>query len=243
MIVLATTMAAYVTDDPDTSEAWLYSYEDLAADAASAGHDVVPFVALQLDARGLEPFTHLLDRMAGLNPQSQFWTYTLNDGRKAVTTANRLRHLTVGQNLCVDFALSNGASHLLFMAADCAPSSDIRSLLALNEHIVGGQVDTYCLDGPIDTKYVNWLRQRGWRGDEVRCHMPTAAYVLIRSDILDDGLRWRWSAIHGSDDPCMYRDAVEIHGVQPVVHHGVRGKHYPESIPAIEERGHDRKVY
>jgi hypothetical protein len=53
LVVVATTLHAYVTDQVDTSEAWLYTAENLAASKTA---DVRFFAALETDARGVAPF-------------------------------------------------------------------------------------------------------------------------------------------------------------------------------------------
>ena len=55
----------------------------------------------------------------------EHWTFSLDDGRTEVTTANRLRHITAGQNLATDRACSSpDCTHLLFLAADLEPPAD-----------------------------------------------------------------------------------------------------------------------
>src|SRR5882757_10010822 len=101
-------------DDPDIWGSWLRN-----AEAMKESHldSVQFFAAIEVDARGLEPFGALLDRLREIG--GEWWTYSLDDGRTTVTTANRLRHITFGQNLATDYAVSTQATHLLFMAADC----------------------------------------------------------------------------------------------------------------------------
>lgn len=239
-IVVCSTLAAYVCDDQDTCVAWLANAEELVGLAEEWGHEVSFFAALELDGRGVKPFKPLLSRMASMQlagARVTSWDFTLDDGRTEVTTENRLRHITTGQNLCVDYALAHHFDAMLFMAADCTPNADLQRLIdELETHkIVGGQVDTYCLDGPP-------CSCRSLPDRDIRAHMPTAAYVLIDCGLFQDGLRWRWDYVHGSDDPCLYRDARELHGVIPVVNHSLHGRHYPEAIPPIEDRGHDRRV-
>ena len=97
MIVVGTTMAAFVMDQEDTWASWMRN-----AEAVKSTHpEVQYFVAIQVDKRGLEPFQPLLDRLAEIG--GEYWTYSLDDGRTSVTTANRLRHIVVGQNLVVDY--------------------------------------------------------------------------------------------------------------------------------------------
>lgn len=228
MIVVGTTLAAFVMDQEDTWSAWLRNAREIA-DSHPEG--VMYFAAIEVDGRGIEPFRPLLDAMYDLGIPCDYWTFSLDDGRTEVTTANRLRHITTGQNLVTDFAVSVGATHLLFLAADLAPEAEtLPKLLALDHPYVGGEVTTYCLWGPDVYDY----------DFPVQAHMPTAAYVLLRRDLFGR-LRWRWGDGE-SDDPALYRDALELHGVQALVRKDCVGRHYPEAVPAIEHRGHDMSV-
>lgn len=152
MIVVATTLHAYVTDSQDTSEAWLYNAEKIA-DSHPDG--VVFFAAIELDGRGLAPFASLLRRLntLALHPSVtgiDHWTFSFDDGATEIRTDNRLRRITMGQNMANDYAMSAGASHLLFCAADCAPAGDVLpKLLELDHPICGPEIPTYCLSGPV----------------------------------------------------------------------------------------------
>jgi hypothetical protein len=232
MITVATTLTGFAMDSEETWGSWLIN-----AEAIIDSHPQVSyFAAIETDARGLEPFAPLIDRMAEIGGNQ--WQFSLDDGRTSVTTANRLRHITMGQNLCVDAALSAGASHLLFLAADLEPPADcLPKLLEVDHPIVGGHVPTYCLSGP---------RAKGrWIGAdyEVRVHMASAAFILIRRDLLRF-VRWRWDVDAGrSDDPCMHYDARTFHGVETLVRHDCVGTHHPENIGPVEHRGHDMTVH
>jgi hypothetical protein len=231
MIVVATTLTGFAMDSPDTWASWLIN-----ADAIRASHpDVVYFAAIETDARGVAPFAPLL------GPIDDHWTFSLDDGRTEVTTANRLRHITMGQNLATDYALSHpDCTHLLFLAADLEPPPDaLTKLLEVDHPIVGGHVPTYCLGGPTPKL---WDREFPPEWD-VQVHMASAAFILIRRDLLRF-VRWRWDLDAGmSDDPCMHYDARTFHGVETLVRHDCVGQHHPESIPAIEQRGYDLTVH
>lgn len=247
-IYVCTTLAAYVCDDPDTSLSWLKNAEALAVDADALGYAVEYFVAIETDGRGMEPFAELLAAMAALELRVEthtrvqdfrvnHFTFSLDDGRTEVTTSNRLRHLTMGQNICSEYAYNEGAQFMLFLAADLEPDpATFSKLIALNHPLTGGHVSTYGLDGPVVPKFIPSHRNL------VRSHMATAAYVLLRRDALRV-LRWRVDGEMGmTDDPCLHHDAREFHGWETYVHHGCIGRHWPECIPAIELRGHDMKV-
>lgn len=231
-VVVATTIPAYVMDKPESYEAWLYNAEAMREDWPM----VEFFAALETDSRGRCVFDPIMHRLAELH--GHWWFFHLDDGAEEITTANRLRRITTGQNLATDYSLSAGCTHMLFMAADCAPPGDaISKLLELDHPLVGGHVSTYCLDGPVVPKYIPTHR------DQIREHMATAAFVMIRRDLLRF-IRWRWDSEVGmSDDPCLHHDAQTFHDIPTYVHHGVVGKHFPESIGPIEDRHHDRRLY
>jgi hypothetical protein len=226
-VLVATTLAAFAMDQPDTWGAWLYTAEELAQTA-----DVRFFAALETDARGRDPFAPLLRRLRELN--GAHWTFSLDDGRTEVTTANRLRHLTMGQNLASEYATSRGFDWLLFCAADCAPPADVLpKLWELNEPLCGPEIPTYCLTG-VD------------QGDRwpfpVHEQLISVACVLIRRDVFKV-LRWRADPDLGlSDDPAYRLDAHSLLNVRSYVRKDVAARHYPASIGPIETRGHDLRV-
>lgn len=171
-IVVATTLHAFATDQQDSSEAWLYNADEIAA----SHPEVRFFAALETDARGIEPFEPLLDRMAsigraawvpGTEPTTtaDYWTFQFDDHADKISSygdghpmdpgrGGRLRRITTGQNFANIFADSVGASHLLFCAADCAPPPDVLpKLLELDHPICGPEIPTYCLTGPEPITY------------------------------------------------------------------------------------------
>lgn len=230
-VVVVSTMAPYVTDQPDTCLAWLYTAEGLRAEAEKVGCEVDFFAALEIDGRGLAPYAAVLARLAEIG--GAHWTFSLDDGSTVKSTSSRLRFITLGQNLTVDYACANWATHLLFMAADCEPPADaIPKLLEVDWPIVGGHVATYGLGGPLVEGYPFPVQQ----------HMASAAFVMLRRDLFRF-VRWRWDIDAGmSDDPCLHYDALQLHGFPTYVRHDVVGRHYPECIGAVETRGHDMTV-
>ncbi len=231
-VLVATTLAAFAMDQQDTWGAWLYTAEQLRATAAEHGADVTFFAAIEVDARGLEPFASLLRRLAGLGGVR--WTFSLDDGRTEITVTNRLRHLTMGQNLASGYASDEGYDWMLFCAADCCPPPDVLpKLWELGEPLCGPEIPTYGLTG-ID------------QGDRwpfpVHEQLISAACVLIRRDVFKP-LRWRADGDLGmSDDPAYRHDAENLLGVRSYVRKDVVARHYPECIGPIETRGHDLRV-
>ena len=204
------------------------------AEAVKAQHpDVVYFAALQVDKRGLEPFKPLLERLAEIG--GEYWTYSLDDGRTSVTTANRLRHIVVGQNLVVDYSQSHPhCSHLLFLAADCMPPDDIMPrMLEMEYPLCAPYIGTYGLTGPKVDSYPYHVMDA----------MASAAAIFIARSVFTK-IRWRWDFDTGmTDDPCYHHDAKTLLGIPTHVRLDVRAKHFPEAIGAIETRGHDMTVH
>jgi len=226
MIVVGTTLAAFVMDVEDTWSAWLRNAEEMSHD-----YDVVYFAAIEVDSRGIDPFAPLIERLEQVN--GLYYTYSIDDGRTEVTSAKRLRHICAGRNLVQDFSLERRATHVLFLDADTmAPPDAITKLLEMNHPLVGGQVDTYCLTGPPVDKYPYPVEE----------HMNTAGFLMVGEPLLTR-LRWRWDW-EMSDDPCFHRDSLEFFGIPTYVRKDLKGLHFPQHIPPIERRGHDdMKVY
>jgi hypothetical protein len=235
MIVVATTIHAYVMDNPDHWCSWMKNAEQVKEHYLSVDEsaEVFYFAAIQVDARGIEPFKPFLDRLAEIG--GGYWTYSLDDGRTSVTTLNRLRHITFGQNLCNDFSMSNPAcTHMLFMAADCMPPDDvIPKMLEMDHPLCAPYIRTYNLRGPRVDKYPF----------QVEDAMASAAAIFMNRHVFSS-IRWRWDMDKKmSDDPCFHHDAMHYLGIPTYVRHDSIAKHFPEAIGAIETRGHDMKVH
>lgn len=235
MIVVATTLHAYVMDNPDHWGSWMRNAEKVKEEYARFGDwaKIQYFAAIQLDARGLEPFKPFLDRLNEID--GGFWTYSLDDGRTQVTTKNRLRHIVVGQNLCNDFAMStNDCTHMLFMAADCMPPDDIMPrMLEMNHPLCAPYIRTYNLRGKKIDKYPFLVEEA----------MASAAAIFMDRRIFSS-IRWRWDLDNNmSDDPCYHHDSLHYLGVPTYVRHDCIAKHFPEAVGAIETRGHDMTVF
>lgn len=225
MIVVGTTLAAFAMSEPDRWDAWLRNADRQRAMAAEAGHDLVHFAALQVDARGIEPFAPLIERLEALG--GEWWTYSLDDGRTSVTMTNRWRHITFGQNLVVERCQSDPAvAWLLFLAADCAVPSDIVERMVEMDHpLVAPYAPTYGLRGPKVDRYPFHVEEA----------MASAAALFMSRDVFRR-IRWRWDLDAGmSDDPCFHHDAKAL-GIPTYVRHDVRARHYPEAIGAYDTR-------
>lgn len=205
--------------------AWLQNAEQVQA---SIDEPVVYFAALEVDARGLAPFEPLLDRLGEL-PDSDYWTWMLNDAVTVVGTSTRLRRICLGHNLVGTYALEDAAaSHVLFLASDTqAPDDVLPRLLELDVAAAACHIPTYCLDGPRSARFPQW---------DVRNHMESCACMLLRRDVINR-IKWRSSGDDGTtDDPSMHMDLQEFLGESVYSRHDVPATHWPQSIPSIEVR-------
>ena len=222
-VIVGTTLAAFAMTREDAWSSWLNDAEQIIA---SHPDGVRYFAALQLDARGLEPFAPLLDRLADIG--GEHWTYSLDDGRTEVSMTNRWRHIVVGQNLVMDFCQADLAvSHCLFLAADTAvPADIIPRMLEMDHPLVAPFLTTYELRGPRVDRYPFHVEDA----------MASAAAIFIARDVFRR-IRWRWDLEAGmSDDPCFWADAKTLLGIATHVRHDVHATHYPISIGAYDTR-------
>jgi len=231
-IVVGTTLPTMAMGDVDAWSSWLKHAERQRLMAAELGYQLRHFAAIQTDARGMEPFWPLLDRLAELG--GEHWTYTLDDGRTSITMTGRWRHITFGQNVVTEFCQSDpDVEWLLFLAADCAAPSDIvPRMLEMNHPLVAPYISTYGLRGPAVAGYDFPVEE---------CMASAAAMFIHRS--VFRSIRWRWDLDTGmSDDPCYHHDARTLLGIETRVRMDVLARHYPEAVGDYESRGYDTAV-
>lgn len=226
--VLASTVPAWKMNDPGCWGSWLTNAETIRASNPD-GVDIL--AVLEVDARGREPFTPLLDRLAELD--GHVWTFSLDDGAERITTRNRLARICTGRNLATHYAQDRGAAWLLFADADTAiPADALPKLLEVDWPIVGGRVPTYCLTGPKVDGY----------DFPVTSHMNTAGFLLVHRSLFTR-LRWRIDADRGlTDDPCYHQDATAL-GYPTRVREDCVAAHWPPAVGPVEGRPHDLTVY
>jgi hypothetical protein len=219
-------MAAFAMSKPHGWMPWLLHAARRREVSRENGIDTRLFVALQLDARGVEPFTPLLDMLAELG--GEHWTYRLDDGRTEVTMTNRWRHITVGQNLVFDYCQADLAvACLLFLAADTeTPVDIIPRMWEMNHPLVAPYISTYGLRGEPVERFPF----------PVEAAMASAACVFVRREVFRS-IRWRWDAeSQMSDDPCLHHDALTLLGIPTYVRHDIQAWHHPRAVGAYDTR-------
>lgn len=235
-IAVCTTLAAYVMDNPGTYASWIENHAYVTEYAKSVDASLTYFAAIETDARGIVPFKPLINKLESM-PDGDYWTYRLDDRRTHITIGNRLRHLTMGQNLASEFATAGEFDWMLFLAADTKPPDDvIPKLLEMNHPLIGCEIPTYCLKGTRVPQYTEY---------PVEEQLISAACIMIRRDIFKI-LRWRNDPDEmTSDDPSYRRDAQVLLDIPSYVRKDCRATHYPEAVCGIETRyrGRDMRVY
>lgn len=231
-IGVCSTLAAYVMEPEETWSFWISNFEELQRQAATIDVSVHYFAALETDGRGITPLQPVVDRLSDI-PDSDYWTYTLDDRRTSVTTENRLRHLTMGQNLASEWCSATGMNWMLFLAADTrAPDDIVPRMLEMRHPLCGPELPTYCLSGPVVPGYPFPVQE----------HMISAACIFIERTVFKR-LRWRADGDLGmSDDPAYQYDAETLLGTKSYVRKDCVARHFPECIPAIEVRFPERDL-
>lgn len=238
-LVIGTTIPPFkALDEEDTQ--WLECANKMALRAMSAGFRKVHFfAALEVDGRGKKPFGRLLERMAQIEAShehitARHWIFALDDNEDEITGVNRLIRICTGRNLVQEYALrKKRVSHVLFLDSDLkVPADCVPMLLEMDHPVVGGDVPSYCLAGPVVDRYP-FPVQRHWN---------TAGFLLVQRDVLRK-VRWR-SDVHdsgSSDDPCYNQDVKDAGFGNTLVRKDVIGVHRP--LVGLTGRGHDLKVH
>ena len=250
-VLVGATIPAYLAEQPRTSLAWLDSAERMSEQS-----NVEFFATLETDGRGLDPFQQVTRRLEGLG--GSWWSFSIDTGEEEITTQNRLSRICAGRNLIIDRALADAeCSHVLFLDADVqVPADSVERLLSLDWPIVGGNVPSYCLDGP----RLRWeQRDNGWYGHLPHGHMPlegetvgpfphrrdlrehwnTAAVLLVARELFRV-VRWGYDDVDGgqSDDP-WFAERCRMLGWPTIVDHDLSCAHTP--LVPLEARGLDRR--
>lgn len=226
-LLVGATIAPHKIDGTESN--WLTHADRFMAQGAALDIDVQFFLALELDARGYEPYYDLLD--VAVTYPGDHWTFSLDDGDDEIDSDNRLVRICVGRNLVTEYAIRHGHDWILYLDTDLTPDPDtIDKLLEVEGPIVGGEVPGYCLSGPEVPGY----------GFPVETYeFNTAGYLLVERRLYPR-LRWRRDPDMGmTDDPCYCADARAL-GFPTLVRKDCVGTH-PPLVP-LENRGTDRVV-
>lgn len=165
------------------------------------------FAALELDHRGLEPFSRVIQALEEVG--GAYWTYTINDYQSEVTSSNRWIRIETGRNLVREFAqrkrLMSGhhwgeetPQHgivnydaVLYVDSDTTLDANIiEKMFEVDRPLVGVNVPAYGLNG----KVVN-------DNPRIEEHWTTAGMLLVNAPAYYD-LPWYHNGyLNLSDDP------------------------------------------
>lgn len=226
--------------------AWLANKDEILAKFPNAKF----FSSFELDHRGLEVFKEVIDSLKEVN--GDYWTYTINDMEKEVTSYNRWIRIETGRNLIREFAqrLRKMSGHhwgedctevnhgkvnyeaILYIDSDIyVTAEDIEKLFEIDHPIVSLDVPAYGLRGPV----VN-------EDPRIEEHWNTAGMLLVNSPALYD-LTWGYNAMMNlSDDPTFQYHAVKLGYGQTWVRKDAKARHMGQLVPVEHRRIPPRNI-
>lgn len=226
--------------------AWLDNKDEILAKFPNAKF----FSSFELDHRGLEVFKEVIDSLKEVN--GDYWTYTINDMEKEVTSYNRWIRIETGRNLIREFAqrLRKMSGHhwgedctevnhgkvnyeaILYIDSDIyVTAEDIEKLFEIDHPIVSLDVPAYGLRGPV----VN-------EDPRIEEHWNTAGMLLVNSPALYD-LTWGYNAMMNlSDDPTFQYHAVKLGYGQTWVRKDTKVRHMGQLVPVEHRRIPPRNI-
>lgn len=245
-ILVASTLPAFAMSEPDWHW-WLDNSEQIRKHAKDAGHTVDFFAALQIDARGFEPFEPIRHRLMiseAAHALPPFLTFSVDLGNDEWNTGTRLAGIVTGRNLIIDHAIRHGHDFIYFADSDIeAPDDILVRLLEMDWPVCGAHVPTYVLHGPpAEDDWRGRIRDVGERFGNTQVHWNTAGSLLVRRDLFSR-VPWRIDPDAGQTDDPATQAEMERLGYPTLVRHDVICRHHPDQVSGFEHRGLDRTVY
>ena len=202
------------------------------------------FAALELDNRGVDVFKEVIDSLRSVS--GDYWTYTINDMEKEVTSSNRWIRIETGRNLIREFAqrFRKMAGHhwgedctaenfksinydaILYVDSDTYLTTEIiERMFEVDHPLVGVDVPSYGLRGTV----VN-------ESPRIEEHWNTAGMLLVNAPAFYD-LPWGYNAMMNlSDDPTFQYHAVKLGYGQTWVRKDISAKHMGQLLPVENRR-------
>jgi hypothetical protein len=167
------------------------------------------FAALELDSRGLEPFSFIINKLKEID--GEYWTYSINDNQTEVTYFNRWIRIETGRNLVREFTQRNrkttgnswgeDASKInegmasndavLYVDSDMIVNSNIiEKMFEVDRPLVSVNVPAYGLKG----KVIN-------NNPKIEEHWNTAGMLLVNAPAYYDLPWYHNNLLNLSDDP------------------------------------------
>jgi hypothetical protein len=255
MILIASTIAAYKTENPEEAFSWLTHGEAWA----EAGHEF--FLAAELGHGRDDALAPVTERVKALG--GSVWTFSLDTTEDRITSGGRLVRICTGRNFAHEVVNRRPLEFegVLFVDTDVRPPADvIDRVLEVQRPLVGIDIPTYCLSGPSvqvqrDSHSKRWYSKVDGQpvtmfgdtrpypqGADVREHWTSAGCLFVRTEAVR-AMRWRYDFLTGStDDPSFQADAARLGFGMTWVRHDVEARHVPEMIGPLEGRGADLRI-
>lgn len=254
--VIGTPLVAWKCDAGEHMN-WLANHKEIM----NRFPNVKWFTALELDARGIEPFSEVINCLKEVN--GDYWTYSINDMQPKVTSSNRWIRIETGRNLIREFAqrvritsghhwgedcteLNYGVVNytaILYVDSDIELTADVvEKMLEIDRPIVGVDVPSYCLTG----KTIN-------ESPRVEEHWTTAGCMLVNAPAFYD-LPWYHNAyLNLSDDPTFQSMAERLlrrEGISNLdttygmtwVRKDIQALHKGRMVPVEDRKIEDRSI-
>lgn len=202
--VIGTPLVAWKCDSGEHLD-WISYHKQIS----SMFPNVKWFAAFELDNRGIEPFSDVIDALRQVN--GDYWTYSINDMQEKVTSGNRWIRIETGRNLIREFAqryrITSGHhwgedcteenigvinyQAVLYVDSDIKLTPDVvQKMLEVDRPLVGANVGAYGLTG-----------KRICDNPPIEEHWTTAGCLLVNAPAFYD-LPWYHNAyLNLSDDP------------------------------------------
>jgi hypothetical protein len=219
------------------------------------------FASFELDNDGVDPFKDVIDKLKEVN--GDYWTYSINDMEKRVTSENRWIRIETGRNLIREFAQRFRKTSGHHWGEDCTEEnlgivnyqailyvdsdmqldvSIIEKMFEIDRPLVGVNVPAYGLSG----KIIN-------SKPPIQEHWTTAGMLLVNAPAFYDLPWYHNSYLNLSDDPTFQSMAERLlrrEGINTLdstygmtwVRKDIEAKHMGQLVEIKERQIKDRMV-
>ncbi|MFZ9242606.1 MAG: hypothetical protein ACO295_05280 [Sediminibacterium sp.] len=208
------------------------------------------FAALELDHRGLDPFSYVIEQLSII--KGEYWTYTINDNESKVTYSNRWIRIETGRNLIREFAQRNvkpfgnnwgeDASKVnknvikneavLYVDSDMIVNVPIiEKLFEVDRPLVSVNVPAYGLKGKVISN-----------SPRIEEHWNTAGMLLVNAPAFYDLPWYHNNLLNLSDDPTFQHLAERLPHGQTWVRKDISADHKGQLLPVESRKIPDRMI-
>lgn len=226
-------------------------YSQIMALTALVGESLIDhiYVNVQTKNQGLYKLLESFASQATKRIVVDYWYWGAEwlPNRKYDQHQVRLPGIVTARNMCIDYALINQATHILFVDSDVIiHEGGVEKLIALNKGLCGGLVP-----GRGSHSHVNYVfaQKRGLerKGDLLICDHGTAGYMLVSREVFGQ-LRFRWGDDFEmpqmlSEDPAYALDWWRISGERYIVHLKATADHRDNPAEPLTENGAALDLY